>query len=249
MQTNVIDFPYSDHRLVLAELAFNSEKPIPEQKLKRKLNEITIAKIVDELKNTNFSFLAQVSDVDNYLFFFERLVMQAVDKFAPLKNCKVNKKNPSLPWYDSELYRMNKRVNKLYIKYKKCLTDKASYDSCLKEYQTLLRQKKINYFKDKSSKDLKNSKKFYEIYRAHMKMRSDKSGQIYPDHLIVNDEKITEKVEIERAFIKHFSSFESEKDVSDVDCKKFIFETLKLSSNTSQIKNDFNFIPTDESEV
>ena len=37
--------------------------------------------------------------------------------------------------------------------------------------------------------------------------------------------------------------------MSDVDCKKFIFETLKLSSNTSQIKNDFNFIPTDESEV
>jgi len=48
----------------------------------------------------------------------------------------------------------------------------------------------INYFKSKSMKDFKNSKKFWQFYSASIKIKSDKSND-----RIITDSLFCDKIE------------------------------------------------------
>ena len=83
-----------------------------------------------------------------------------------------------MPWFDGELLLLRAKKDKLYAKWL-VHKDDPSIESKFCElkifYNKLLRKKQIDYFKNKKSNDFKNSKKFWEFYRSHMKLKSDGS--------------------------------------------------------------------------
>ena len=79
-------------------------------------------------------------------------------------------------------------------------------------------------------------------------MRSDKSSNKSPDAIKVDDILITDKTDITNHFNKHFSSFQSETNVSESDCNKYINQTFNKMNNNLPA-NQFNFHHTNEEEV
>ena len=253
-QSSVIDFPYSDHKMILTECKFRSEKNMVKSIERRRFNEKIIDAIVDDIGKINFEFINDVKDVDNRYFFFKKLIIEVIEKHAPLKQVKcMKRKHPALPWYDNDLRRLSRECDKLYAKYKKSslFEDKDEFIARRNVYQKLLRDKKINYFASKTSKDIKNSRKFWEFYQSSVKIKSDKSGNKSLDSLKVDGSIVTDKIDIMNAFSKHFSSFESEKEVNNRDCNKFILNTFqdinKQSKNSS--RKEFSFTCIKKKEV
>ncbi len=118
-------------------------------------------------------------------------------------------------------------------------------------YQKVLRTKKIDYFSTKAINDFKNSKKILDFYQSSIKVKSNKSGQKAPDSLLINNKTISDKKEITDSFNKHFPSFESEKNVSDTECKKYILKTFTnvMKRRKQSITSEFNFNPVVQKEV
>ncbi len=55
-KTHVINFPYSDHCILLALCKFSSEKPRRNETYRRNLNASNVDRIIDELKVTSLYF-------------------------------------------------------------------------------------------------------------------------------------------------------------------------------------------------
>ena len=91
----------------------------------------------------------------------------------------------------------------------------------------MLRDKKTQFYLIKTPKVIKNSKLFWELYQNDIKIKSDKSNHLTPNSIYFDNEILTNEVDITNAFNKHFSSFVSEKNVSDSDCNSFS-ETLSI---------------------
>jgi hypothetical protein len=107
----------------------------------------------------------------------------------------------------------------------------------------MLRDKKIKYYKDKTSSGFDSNKLFWEFYQSSIKIRSDKSSNRGVTAVNVNGVSLTETNDIVNAFNKHFSSFESEKNLSDEDCKSFIFGNFKkLNLNYHQMNSSLGIL-------
>ena len=49
-------------------------------------------------------------------------------------------------------------------------------------YQSMLRDKKTQFYLTKTPKDIKNSKLFWELYQNDIKIKSDKSNHLTPNY-------------------------------------------------------------------
>jgi hypothetical protein len=256
-KTFVIDFPFSDHCLVLSICKFNAVNSKSISRYKRSLNPQNLTTIIDELKKTDFQFLCDVYDAENKYFFFKQLLINILNKYAPCKLVKSRAKVKQLPWFDNDLLKERRLCDKLYSKFKKSSSndDKYIYIQQRNIYQRLLRDKKISYFFDKTPKDIKNSKKFWEFYQSSIKIKSDKSANNCPESILLNNSVITDTQAITNTFNKHFSSFISESNVKDIDCRKFIFDSFQNMYNsdiTGKIKQKnelFDFSQIDKEEL
>ena len=125
---------------------------------------------------------------------------------------------------------------------------KEEFLNARQSYQTLLRNKKTDYFKKTTTKDFKETQQFWSLHSCHFKLKSDKSTNTAPSAINVNGKKISDKKEIANEFNKFFSLFASEPNVETIDCKSFTFDNFKSNMNLSNNCN-FKFIHTTESEV
>ena len=85
-----------------------------------------------------------------------------------MKNIKI-KNNFNYPWVDAELIEAGIKRDKLHKIHSKSLleTDFLFFNEAKQNYVKLIKTKMINYFKDKTSNDFKNSKKYNEYrYRS-----------------------------------------------------------------------------------
>jgi hypothetical protein len=73
-------------------------------------------------------------------------ILSAMDDYAPKRNFII-KTCSSFPWFDDEL--LNPEI-----------------DDVKKAYRKLCRIKMIEYFRSKSMRSIKNSKKFWEFYSS-----------------------------------------------------------------------------------
>jgi hypothetical protein len=272
VKSSVVDFVFSDHNLVLTECKFKLDNYKSNEfiiKKSRNLNDKNIGVISNALKSADFDFIDSILDVDTSLMCFEKVIVDEIDRFAPLKTKTIRiKKLADLPWYDLDCKKLKRLVQKCSNKLKKFKNENKNnidmYNKYLdidlftklnddfiaarQKYQSKIRQNKIEHFKGKTLSDFKNIKDFYREYQPSIKMRSDKSSNKSPDAIKVDDILITDKTDITNHFNKHFSSFQSETNVSESDCNKYINQTFNKMNNNLPA-NQFNFHHTNEEEV
>ena len=243
VNTSVIDFPYSDHKLVLVNCKFKSITNDIEIKLSRKLNEKLISEIGKQIELINFNILDKVKNLNERWFLFKQIILNLINNLAPLKKCE-NKKVKNLPWYDTDLIKAERKCSKLYVKYKKDLSSvllKAKFFESRQLYQTLLRKKKIEYYSNSKPKDFSNSKKFWQFYQTSMHIRSDKSSKLAPSCIKTDAGTVVDKNKIANEFNSFFSSFVSEQNVSSEDCKRFSYKNFQSSKFKSKLNSTFKF--------
>ena len=105
----------------------------------------------------------------------------------------------------------------------------------------------IDYFKDKKSNDFKNSGKFWEFYRSHVKLKSDGNNEDLHMNILLGDEIVTDKQEIATVFNEFFTNLNSQTVFETGDCNRFIFQQFK--DLNLQIKEEFNFAASSPIEI
>ncbi len=181
-----------------------------------------VEKIVEHIKSIKFDFLDSIVDAENKYFLFKRLLFNGINLFAPLKLVKIKKRYKNLPWF---------------VWKSSSVFDKQLYDNVKTNYHKRLREKKILYFIDKTPKDFTNSKNFWELYQADIKIKSEKSTNISPESVFVNNALLTDTFEITNAFNSHFSSFSPDISIDDTDCRHFIFKSFQNMNKVSNISS------------
>ena len=221
-QTNVVDHPISDHRIVIAFLNVpmptKALSPAGKSIIKCNTNIETLDKINSSLALTvdeTTKSIACMSDVNDKWLIFKKWIQSAMSEHSKKTRLKAIKKKDMFPWFDKELLKLRHQKEQLHclvIKDKKneILATKFKQLKCT--YNKLLRAKQIAFFENKKCSDFKNSKKFYEFYKSYVKLKSDSDGAV-DKSLKSENEIITAPVVVASKFNEHFSSLHSNSTV------------------------------------
>ena len=82
---NTIDFPFSDHKMVLVQLNQAATEIVHNFKLSRKLNKKNTEMIANEIFSIDFSILNSILDLNDRWFFFKKIILNVIDSIAPFK--------------------------------------------------------------------------------------------------------------------------------------------------------------------
>ena len=248
LDTSTIEFPYSDHKMVLVNCDFKSNVVYNNIRMSRKLNEKIINEIGDEINAIDFSILHEINNLNTRFDCFKQILHNLINKLAPLRKKKQNRKLKNLPWFDQDLIRAEHRCSKLHAKYMK-INSQINYNKfhqARDDYHKLLRSKKTIYFSNHTPSD---SREFWSFYSSVI---DTKSSQVQNDNspkaIKIDGSIITDKNQIADEFNKYFSSFSSETSVSSKDCEKFSLNVFK-KMNFSSVNCEFSFKSTNEIEV
>jgi hypothetical protein len=111
----------------------------------------------------------------------------------------------------------------------------------------MLNTKMIEYFKNKTAKDFKNSKKFWEFYSSHVKVKSDKSFSSYPSSIVNGNLTANNPADISNMFNCFFSTLSSESTAHIDECIEFSSNHLSNLISSKQINpTSFKFSKTSE---
>lgn len=143
-KTEVIDFAFSDHKMVLVICNIDIvEFECPISKVRR-LNDKNIESFVDKFDKLDLSYIQNIDDVDNAYCMLEKEVLNVLDIIAPLKETKFRRKHTPLPWFDKELANARRNCEKLFKKSRYNNENRFIhflYLNSRQEYQSLLRKK------------------------------------------------------------------------------------------------------------
>lgn len=249
--TKTIDCPFSDHRFVSIKIKLKTPKDkklefigrsLPESKLdaiKEKLSELSLEINFNQNVNEN------LNDLQNDI----RLVM---DDISPLKPTKI-KKRDYCPWADKEW--AEAKNQKEYFFWLKNNSDNdidlQKYKWARTYFQSLNRNKMIEYFKTKEIRNFKSSKLFWKFYSASIRVRSDKTSNGNP--IVINDcnnNPITDSLTIGNNFNIHFTTLNSNSLASKDESSEFIKETFTKLKRENKINPDrFKFVPVTQKVV
>ena len=237
----VLDFPFSDHDLVLFECKFRSNDNPSMVKKIRRLTKRVLEDIRAELDLIDFNILNEIKDVNNRWSIFKQIVINLVHKHAPLKLLK-KREIVNLPWYDSDLVKAERKASKLYSKSKKYSSTylNEEYLAARQYYQSLLRFKKTQYFEKSTRTDFKESKDFWKFHSKSVKIKSDHSNNKIPSSIKMDGQMISDIKQMANTFNQHFTSFDTPKTVSNLDCQKFIYDSFSKNMRVN-LKHTFKF--------
>jgi hypothetical protein len=100
----------------------------------------------------------------------------------------------------------------------------------------------IDYFAAKGVRDFKNSKKFWQLYKSWIKLKSDVTSSDMPSTMSNGDQTASALDGIAKLFNSYFTSISSISLTADDDCHKFIFDHFKqLKQNNVVSPGSFAF--------
>jgi hypothetical protein len=164
----------------------------------------------------------------------------------------------NFPWVDIELLDARNIRDKLYKIHAATNTefDYQIFSSARANYNLLLNEKMITYFKNKSTKDFKNSKKFWQFYSATVKLKSFGINQSMATTISNGEETFDDPEKISNLFTIHFTSLASESnkkhDQSHEFIKKNFDQIIKEKENNNELlwqMNSFKFEKTNNKQV
>lgn len=175
-RSEIIGCPFSDHKFLVASFDLHVNLKAEEVRSSRSYSEKNLKKVKHYLSKVDFSLMERFPKIDDIWGFVKDKVLEAIDHYCPLETFK-NKSQNQCPWSDEEL-----RISKNYRDY--CHTlfsqSKSNHDllenkEARREFKKLNRLKIKEQFKTQTTKNFKNSKKFWQFYKSSVKLRSDKS--------------------------------------------------------------------------
>jgi len=181
-EINVIECSFSDHKFVLVNLNFTAAKNEDQYIIGRNFSTKKLGEITNKINLINLEEIK-----NNYLNVNERWIalrkalLNIINEISPEKKIKL-KSNINVPWFDVELLEAKAardKAHKRFLKTKSDSTDRINEDhqtfiNLKQEYNQLVKSKMIQYFKDTSPKDFKNSKKFWQFYESTLMLNSSK---------------------------------------------------------------------------
>jgi len=140
-----------------------------------------------------------------------RMITAEDYNIAPLTEKTIHDRDQH-PWFDDELSELKYHRDSAYKNFCRSNADidHILYAELRRNYQNLLNSKMISYFKDKNAQDFKNSKKFWEFYSTHIKIKSDKSNCSYPSSIRNGTQTANSPTDIGNMFNFFFSSLSSQ---------------------------------------
>jgi hypothetical protein len=200
------------------------------------MNATNIEAINLALSETDLTIFNKIEDTNLRWLKIKEKLSDIIDFIAPLTEITIQDHDQT-PWFDSELLEQKHFRDIAYKRFSLSKTDvdHEIYVNCRQSYQKLFNFKIIEYFKDKSINDFKNSKKFWEFYSAHIKLRSDKSGCVFPTSMLNGNELAFGSADISKMFNFFFSSLNSESSANIDECIDFSTRHLKNLINCKKL--------------
>ena len=166
--SSVIVCPFSNHHFVLTKSSFDSVAHNLSSITARVLNKAGLEAIKKELSLARFETLQLLDDSGDRWHFLKLIILEIIDKFAPLKKFRL-KKFDNLPWIDKEAHYYIRKKDLLHHKAVNSKTERDSvfwteFKAARNMCKSVLRKKMKDYFLDKDCKYFKSSKKFWFFY-------------------------------------------------------------------------------------
>ena len=183
----VVGCPFSDHKFVTASICIDKPDHADSVTWARNLSERNLLSLSIKLAALDFTNMDKFHNCNDKWLFLKNTILSEVDKISPLKKIKL-KQESKCPWFDLELTKSKAARDTYYAVFVKSRLehDWNRYKIARKDFQSLNRTKIIAYFENKSAKDFKNSKKFWQFYKSWVKIRSDKSSSDEPSQISVD---------------------------------------------------------------
>ena len=256
VKTEVIGCPFSDHSFVISALDFKPPKPVLFQTTGRSLSEKNLMLIGELVNNLNSSFVINKEDDINMVWSdYKSKITQILDTVAPLKSFK-QRPVELAPWDDDELSEKRKTRDYSFFKYKNSnnLDDELNFKRLKSEYQSLNRQKMIDYFASKGIKDFKSNKLYWEFYSFSIKIKSCVDDDLLPSVFVDSEtnDKYADPEKIGNVFNMFFTSLSSTSLASEAESDNYIDDTFSYlkGQNRIRLKTDcFKFVHTTEKIV
>ena len=220
-------------------------KPIHFENEGRILSEKHLILIKDHLKRLDFYFEKNNTDVNEIWSGIDVEIKHILDAITPLKPIEI------APWDDEEL--SEKRKARDYYFFKQKNSDSQNEHSIFKklksEYQSLNRQKMIDYYESKGIKDFKNNKLYWEFYSFSIKIKSCKDEDVFPSTFTYQGKEHTGPEEIGNLFNTFFTTMSSKSLSSDEEGDDYIDKTFSYLKSNNRIRlktGNFKFSHTTE---
>jgi hypothetical protein len=252
--TSVIGCPFSDHKFVACSLIVkpSSSLSVIREFVGRSYSQKNLASLKVEVDNRmhHLNKIKNVVDPNNKLKLLSSILNEAIDLCCPIKTFKFKPKD-DFPWISHDLLVLKNRRDFLYSIWRdsKFDSDWLEYTAARRAWRTANRKAMIEYFKDKGISDFKNSKKFWQFYRASIRLKSDIPLSTCPSAIRDGDTILTSPDDISNSFNSFFTSIKSTSTVDVQEAKKRIlknFQELKLKLKFNKV---FKFRKVTESEV
>ncbi|RNA02458.1 RNA-directed DNA polymerase from mobile element jockey-like [Brachionus plicatilis] len=246
-ETEVIDCPFSDHHFVVAKLAVKKPSNVLKTIDCRNLSAVNMFRINSMIDEIDFKQLRNLNDIDSKWMFLKNEITNILDKVAPLRKITLKNSN-QFPWYDEELLKLKHLKDASYKRHNRTCPseDKDLFEYYNKLFKSYNEERMIEYFKDKTVNDFKNSKKFWEYYSSKINIKSDKSSSNPISHVKYNGTSTENKNELCNLFNKFFTSISSSSECSFDEAPLFVDDQLDMN-----LTNDpcFKFSLTTANEV
>lgn len=217
-----INCPFSDHKFVLAKLDLKKKEVKANYFIGRKLTAKNVNLIVERITELGHFEIMQILDAHSKWICLRDKLLEIIDSVAPIEKIKINN-NMNYPWVDHELIETRQLCDKYYKTFRKSenADDFLWYNEAKTNYARLLKNKMIEYFKDKTASDFKNSKKYWQFYESSIKLRSSIKENVSIS-ITVGNETFNDPATVGNLFNNHFTSLSSVSDAEFPKCSDFV---------------------------
>jgi Reverse transcriptase (RNA-dependent DNA polymerase) len=236
--------PFSNHSFITGILSLDNKTSGGSTLEARMLSKKNLDLIKTSLASVRFDLVDLAETVEDKWAILKKLLLDAVDKHAPIKRFRLKKKQ-NLPWVDKEcLYFMHKRdrLHSIAVKLKSPRGSQlwADFKTARNRVKSLLRRKMTKFFADKHGSYFKSTKAYWSLYRTVVKTKKDSTSSAQsvrlPTGLIVSDE-----VSVANEFNTHFAEIGKGLDFNEQESADYINHRFTEMKRTGWLKVDSTF--------
>ena len=205
----------SDHCAIAAIRNCKIPKAKPRIITKRNFKQFDIQGYLHDVFLVDWDRFLLIPDVATAWQYFHTLFMKIVNKHAPIKRFRV--KGRDNPWFSNELSELIHERNLAWATARKSDSERdwLAFRALRNKCTAFIRSAKSEYYLNETSQNINNPVKFWKTIKSLSPLTSCND---FPDHILLNDQRITNMLDITNCFNKHFISSGSifkESSVSD----------------------------------
>ena len=217
----------SDHYLIKFNISLNKMKMKPVKRSIYNFKRANWDDLNSNFSNINWHGLLACNNIEDALVKFESTFFSICNKHIP--KIKVsNEFKP--PWYDSEVYELDRKKNRLHGKSKKSGSElhHVQFAACKKELNELIKKKMDSNFEDENNRNL-ITKKLYSY------VKSKSNSHRIPDLVSYGNKLKSKKIDQCNLFNQYFFDQFSEPSTYDIPIDYSLDHQFMIKFDTNHI--------------